>query len=233
MTVAFPTAESIAEDEAPPFVVQGPPIRAFRPITDPLELKDRTVRDYTRSMPGLSALDIETIAVADLNLSDAFKRDEVPRTPPTEAQKAEAKAQRDAALDAKFAEENLTLTRNAPRELGPQFDLPPEYGESERWRSAKARLGRILTGAGPVTRHPDGTYDFRSMTSTCECPGLAYTFLCHWFDFDLRYEPRTQKHNPYYAMTRREASLKLARLVEDLCDSSTGIPGLGAWRTEK
>lgn len=224
-----------AETLAPPYEVPGPPIRALKPITDPLALKERTVRDYTHSMggPGVSSVDIEALAVADLNLADAFKRDEVPRTMPTPEQRAADKAARDAAIEAELAKDGLTLTRNAPRELGPQFDLPPEYGLSERWQAAKGRLMRILAGCGEPTRLPSGAYDFRAMTATAECPGLAYTFLCHWFDFDLRYEPKTARHNPYFMMSHRDASLKLARLVEDLCDQSTGIPGLGAWRTEK
>lgn len=223
------------EDDAAPYVVPGPPIRAPRPIVDPLELKDRTVRDYTRTLGamGMPAADIEALAVADLGLADNYHRTEPAAPAPSAEARAEAQARRNAALDAKLAEDNVTLTRNAPRELGPQFDLPPEYGLSERWRCAKARLGQILTGASPPIRFPSGAFDFRSMTATCEAPALAYKFLAHWCDFDLRYVVETQKHNPYFGMSHRDASLKLARLVEDLCDASTGIPGLGAWRVEK
>lgn len=230
-------ALATVEDEAAPYEVPGPPIRALRPITDPLELRDRTVRDYKRNLERIgapmSAADLEAVAVADLHLSDAVTRDDGPRHVPTAAEREAAKAKRDAALDAKLASDNLKLTRDQPRDLGPQVDLPPEYGLSERWRAAKFRLAQILRGASPPVRTPAGGFDFRAMTTTCEVPALAYRFLALWCDFDLRGMPETAKHNPFYGLSHRDASLKLARLVEDICDASTGVPGLGAWRTEK
>jgi hypothetical protein len=228
---------AIAEDEAAPYEVPGPPVRALKPITDPLELRDRTIRDYRRNFArigvDLSGPDLEAMAVADLNLAAAVDRDDAARPVPTAAQRAEAKQTRDEALTAKLAEDGIGLTRNQPRDLGPQLDLSPEYGLSERWRAAKARLLRIMAGASPPVRLPSGGFDFRAMVATCEAPALAYAFLEHWCNFDLRGMPETARHNPYFGMGHRDASLKLARAVEDLCDASTGIPGLGAWRTEK
>lgn len=221
-------------DDGPPMV--APALPPMRPITDPRVLRDRTVADYMRNMgaPGMPATPdgIEALAVADLNLSDAFRRDEPAPLPRKPMDPAEAQARADEAVAAKVRETGAEVTR-APRDLGPQFDLPPEYGASERWQAAKYRLAMIMRGASPPIRRPDGSFDFRSMTATCEAPALAYKFLCHWFDHDLRYVAQTQRHNPYFGLSNRDASLKLARLVEDLCDQSTGIPGLGAWRVEK
>ena len=42
------TQEVEYDPAAPP--VEMPPIAPLRPITDPHELRDRTIRDYTRNM---------------------------------------------------------------------------------------------------------------------------------------------------------------------------------------
>jgi hypothetical protein len=225
---------TLDEDNAPAYEVPVAPIAAPRPIVDPLALKERTVRDYTRNAgrPGMpsSAAAIEALAVADLNLSDAYLRDTPKPMAPSPAAQAEAKREQRAKADALAKEQHgVDVTRGPVRDLGPQLDLPPEYGLSERWQHAKGRLLMIMTGASPPVRFADGTFDFRSMTSTCLAPDLAYRFLAHWFDFDLRGLPQTAKHNPYYGMSHRDASLKLARLVEDLCDESTKIPAFGNW----
>lgn len=218
-----------AEDAAPP--LEMPALPPLRPPLDPRALRDRTVADYMRNMgaPGMptTADEIERLAVADLNLSDAYARDEPPVAPPTPEQRAARKAEADAAVAEQVRRDGMELTRNKPRELGPQFDLPADYAASLRWRLAKGRLGQILAGASPPKRFPDGSFDFRSMTATCECPAQAYDFLAAWFNFDLRHVPETARHNPFFGMSHRDASLKLARLVEDLADASTGK--LGAW----
>ena len=226
------TQEVEYDPAAPP--VEMPPIAPLRPITDPLELRDRTIRDYTRNMGAAGmpadAAGIERLAKADLQLADAYKRDEPVGMAPSEASRIAAREAARAAAEAKAREDGIEIKREA-RDLGPQFDLPPEYGNSERWRLAKGRMARIVAGAGAPLRHPDGSFDFRAMTSTCEIPHLAYRYLCAWFNFDFRYIPETARHNPFFMMPKREASMKLAREVEDICDTSSGR--LGPWFVPK
>lgn len=226
---------AVDEDSAPPALMPGDPVAALRPVKDPHELRDRTIRDYTRSMgaPGMpsTAEGIERLALADLALGDAYNRDAPTGFAPTAEQRAAAKAERDAAQASEMRARGIELTRSKPRDLGPQLDIPPSIGLSDRWMHAKGRLSAILRGAGPPRRFPSGAFDFRSMTSTCECPDLAYRFLAAWFDFDLRHVPETARHNPFYGMAHRDASLKLVRVVEDLCDKSTGR--LGPWWVPK
>lgn len=212
-----------------------PPVKPLRPITDPLELRDRTIRDYTRNMgaPGMpsTAAGIEALAKADLRLADAYKRDTAEGMAPTPEARAAAKAQAREAAAEQARSLGAEITRGPTRELGPQVDLPPEYGLSERWMLAKGRMARIMSGAGMPKRHPDGSFDFVSMTATCEIPHLAYRYLAAWFNFDLRHMPQTARHNPFYGMSPRDASMRLAREVEDICDASSGR--LGPWFVPK
>ena len=220
------------DDDAPPAEFAALP--TVLPL-DARQLRERTIRDYARNMgaPGMPSTieEIERLAVADLVLSDAVTRDAPAHIPPTAAQVAEAKVARRQTLAEEQRAKGVELTNEAPRELGPQFDLPPEFGTSDRWGHAKGRLAAIVAGAGAPKRFASGAFDFRSMTSTCACPDLAYRFLAAWCDFDLRYVAQTAKHNPFFGMSSRDASLKLARVVEDLCDASTGR--LGQWWVPK
>ena len=177
------------------------------------------------------AAGIERLAKDDLRLADAYKRDTAEGMAPTEAQRAAAKAASQAAAAEQAKADGVEITKGKARELGPQFDLPAEYGTSDRWRLAKGRLARIISGAGMPSRRVDGSFDFAAMTATCEIPALAYRYLCAWFNFDLRYLPQTARHNPFYGMSSRDASLKLAREVEDICDASSGR--LGPWQVPK
>lgn len=220
------------DPSAPP--VEMPPVAPLRPITDPLELRDRTIRDYARNMGAAGmpsdVAGIERLAKADLELADGYNRDTPAGIAPTEAQRAAARqAAKEAAAEQARAD-GVEIQRK-PRDLGPQFDLPPEYERSERWMLAKGRLARIISGAGLPARHPDGSFNFHAMTATCEVPHLAYRYLAAWCNFDLRYLPETARHNPFFMMSTREASLKLAREVEDICDASSGR--LGPWQVPK
>lgn len=207
------------------------------PITDPLALRDRTVRDYARAMgtPGMpsTSAGIEALAKADLHLSDAYHRDTPTGMAPTASQQAAAAEAKRETAEERARELGAEIVRGGQpaTEFGPQVDLPPEYGASERWRLAKGRLARICAGAGAPRRHPDGSFDFAAMTSTCVMPRLAYRYLAAWFNFDLRHVPQTARHNPFYGMPAREASLRLSREVEDICDASTGR--LGPWFVPK
>ena len=205
------------------------------PLTDPHELKDATVRDYTRNaglfgMPTDPAA-IERLATADLNLAAAFHRDELPRAVPRKESSEERRERQQRSNDAIKAQTQATVVRDVPQELGPRLDLPPEIGMSEKWLLAKGRMVRVLEGRSAPRYFPDGTPDFKGMTTTCGYPRGAYEFLCNWFSLDCRALFETRRHNPYFGMSHRDASLKFVADTMDICDRSTGL--WGSWFTPK
>lgn len=205
------------------------------PITDPHELKDRTLRDYTRNagmlgMPSEPA-DIERLVLKDLQLAEAFRRDEGPAR---EAKKetAEERVDRHRREAKRIGEETGTeVIHDRPSEWGPRLDLPVDIGQSEKWLLAKGRMVRVMEGASPPIRFPDGSLDFKSMTATCGYPRGAYRFLSNWFDLDCRNIVETAKHNPYFGMSHRDASLKFVADTMAICDSSSGK--FGPWFVPK
>jgi hypothetical protein len=205
------------------------------PLTDPHELKGRMLEDYTRKAGtfGLprESVEIEKLVLHDLELAAAFRRDEgpapAPKAPDPEAAARRRRAAEQAAATAARSRTGSEIQYTAPREWGPVLDLPPDVENSDQWSHAKGRLRRISTGSSLPIKHPDGSYDFRSMTATCEYPEGAYEFLNNWFSLDFRYVWETRKHNPFYGLTHREASLKFVRLAMNICDRSSGV--LGGW----
>jgi hypothetical protein len=197
-------------------------------------LEDYTAKAGTFGLPRDSQ-SIERLVLHDLNLYDAFKRDEAPQ------QKAPAPTQEDFAASRAKAKAAVAETTNgkgsldvggAPTEWGPTLDLPASVGLSERWMLAKGRIRRVMEGAGLPTKHGDGSMNFHAMTATCGYPAGAYEFLALWFSFDLRGLVQTRKHNPFFGLTHREASLKFVRLTEDICDRSS-TTSMGSWFTPK
>ncbi len=226
----------IEADDSIQIPLPPPPVR----ITDPHVLKARMLEDYTSKAGtfGLPSdpLALERLVLLDLTLADNFTREEGPPVlgpAPTEDDRAKKRA----AAQAQLAEDSdgtskILAAQDHPREWGPTLNLPPSVGLSERWMLAKGRLDRIMDGAGEIRRYPDGSYDFRAMTATCGVPGLAYEFLALWFSFDLRDAVQTRRHNPFWDMSHRDASLKFVRLVEDICDRSSGT-SMGPWFVPK
>lgn len=209
------------------------------PCASPQELKARMLEDYTRKagtfgLPSDST-EIERLVLSDLRLADAFRRDEGP-APERQAPSADDIAKSRAAAQARLAEKtkgqgSLSVGQQAT-DWGPTLNLPASVGASERWMLAKGRMRRVMDGASPPLRHPDGTYDFKSMTATCGYPAGAFAFLSLWFSFDLRGLVQTRRHNPFFGLSHRDASLKFVRMTEDICDASTGT-SMGPWFTPK
>jgi hypothetical protein len=172
--------------------------------------------------------------MSDLGLSDAYEREEGPHVPaPVESAADRAERQK---VDRDSIEHQTgmrVVDQARPGGFVPALDLPPEIEQSEKWALARGRLARICEGAALTpTRHPDGSLNFRGMTSTCNYPAGAYDLLSHWFSFDLRYAWQTRKHNPFYGMSKRDASLKFVRLAMDVCDRSSST-SMGSWFTPK
>lgn len=95
---------------------------------------------------------------------------------------------------------------------------------SERWGYAVARISRILEGAGRAATFEDGL-------KNATIPALAKRFadLQGWF-FTMGAPPPTNGRadpNPFRGLSSKDASRKFMRLVEDICDASTGV--LGSW----
>lgn len=210
------------------------------PCSSPHELKARMLADYhgkagAFGMP-TDPLAIERLVVHDLNLVAGYKRDEAPLPAPTEPTAEERQAKRDRA-QAQLAEDSqgkavILPPSSKPRDMGPMLDLPPSVAFSERWLLARGRLNRIMEGAGPPQRHPDGTLDVRSMALTANYPRGAARFIEDWLSFDFRGVWQTRNHNPFYGMSHRDASLKFVARAMDICDSSTGT-SMGQWFVPK
>lgn len=115
-------------------------------------------------------------------------------------------------------------TPGAARFLMRGFDTDPAM-ISPRWANAVARIYRIGEGAKASS--------FGRATETAECPKLAKEYLETYAYFMMRTAPAPigkTDHNPFRHLSNRDAMRKFVRMVEDICDRSTGK--LGAWCTK-
>lgn len=210
------------------------PIPESRPLKDPRAAKDQLLRGWS-ALKGTMGLPsdgeaLERLAIHDLTIHDAVKRDD-PAPMPLNPESPEDRAARQAEFARTQAEERGAIITHAPRgpQLIPILDLPPHL-VSARWPFALGRLKRILEGATPAFT-ADGNIDWRATCSTCGDPKRAYEYmeLKSWFDFRL--VPQTRRHNPFHGMSSRDAGLKFQAEVENLCDRSSGR--LGPWWVPK
>lgn len=201
------------------------PIRASVPLSDPRAAKDQLLRGW-KPLEGQFGLPsggdaLERLATHDLLVHDAVKRDDgsAPRVNP---ESPEDRRARQAEFAARAAEQSgVVVAHQAPRfAIVPVLDLPPHL-VSPRWPYALGRLARILEGATP-TFTADGAIDWRATTATCGHPRLAYAYMDLRMYFDFRLVPQTQRHNPFWGMSARDAGLKFQAEVENICDRSTG-----------
>lgn len=209
------------------------------PLKSAQELKDRTMRDYMRNagLPGMPSdpREIERLVNADLNLADNYEREEgPPEVKPEESREEQAENRRlkDFKLN-NLLPDNTQIVRNVQSQVFSDFlDLPPEIENSEKWRLARGRMVRIMEGASAAPRTADGRLDFRAMTSTCNYPRGAYELISDMFSFEYRYEYITRKHNPFFGMSKRDASLQFVARAMNICDRSTGT-SMGQWFVPK
>lgn len=207
------------------------------PLKTAHELKERTLRDYSRNagilgMPSDPA-EIEKLVVSDLNLSDNYHREEGPPPEPKKASAEErAELQAERLRRDRFRIENrtghrTTLVRDKPRNLGPALDLPPDIENSPKWKHALGRMARVIQGYQPVF-NADNSPNFYKGTRTCEYPDGAYEWLAAWKGLEMRYAPATKGKNPYFGMSHRDASLKFVAETMNICDRST-CTSMGGW----
>ena len=197
-------------------------------------LREATVRDYRRNAEraGIAAdpLMLERLALADCELYAATQR-EAPVTwtaapdPETEARRA-SDLQRIMAEEtgAELVDEDMYVVREHHPLL---TDVPKPQS---RWSNAVARCGRITAGlsarSGKRTRR-----DFDS----CAMPDLAWDLWRIQCLAVLRHVPPALlgEANPFFGLSSFDFQRRLERMVEDICDRSTGHPGFGSWRTPK
>lgn len=213
------------------------PVKALKPLETAQQLKDATVRDYTRNagrpgMPADSAA-IERLAVADLTLAERVMSEDPPA--PRKPEPASRKADRHDQVQAEASKVGARIVRdeNAARphtqQITPILDLPAHM-ISPRWPFALGRLRRVLAGAQPQF-NADGTTNWPATLATCEDPKRALEYMQLRCYFDFRHVPQTRRHNPFWGMSNRDAALKFQAEVENICDRSAAR--LGNWWVPK
>ena len=208
------------------------PIPALRPPSSPQELRDSMVEDFMVMNRSMGLPDdrptVERQALTYLHVHDAVQREApAPPPPPTREERAAAERDRAKRLDERAAErhqahimrghERVVSTKNAVMHAK---TLP-----TDRWSYAKARIARICEG---VINHPD----IVKATAGCTMPKLAReVFRIQGFVL-TRHTPPNQmppgsERNPFFGMSEADYAAKFRRLIEDICDRSTGR--LGSW----
>lgn len=192
-------------------------------------LRDVTVRDYTRAAEraGLTvdAAAIERQAVADCETFDAVQREARPVTqgapdPAAEQHKADELDRLAAAAGAEIVHDARKMVRKRLATL----HATPKPGS--RWSLALGRIARILSGATPST-------DKRVLVSTCVDPKLAWEVLRIQAYIVTRHVPPRfgDEINPFYGLSDKDFTRMFRRMIEDVCDRSTGR--LGTWATKR
>lgn len=193
---------------------------------DPHAARDILVRSYQRSYDRarmvVSPAEVERQVIADCQLVDAARASgelssstprgpaEAPRPRPNRV--AEAAAANGTRLDPTGQVIRSRVVHGDPTKI------------SERWGCAAGRIRRILEG---VKRD---TSSLVVAVENAELGKLATEFAEIWACFTLREQPAPltgKDRNPFRGMTTRDAARMFQRLVEDLCDRSTGV--LGHW----
>lgn len=121
-------------------------------------------------------------------------------------------------------DDSVRLKDARPYRPGALYAQPQKI--SERWGFAVARINRILEGAARAN-------NLKAAVNGAEYPKLATEFGELWSYYMTRSKPpppRGVDHNPFRTLNDRDASRKFIRMVEDICDRSTGV--LGSWYTK-
>jgi hypothetical protein len=196
------------------------PVKPLAPLTSALELKEATVRDYARNARRMglepNVAELERLAIADLTMVDAAKREARPgkkRAPRPRDRSALAKAQED--TGARVVAPSAARAR-------PDVLYAEAQAVGERWGFAVGRLKRILEGSTRATTLEAGLGD-------ATIPKLAREYFVLWGWFLVRH----QKHdkNPFLGLSDRDAARKFIRGVEDICDKSSAQ--MGPWWVPK
>jgi len=200
------------------------------PLLTPQELREATVRDFKRAFLAsgrvVSDQEVEKIALASLDLVEAAERvGDVSTAPKSKVVKdpEEPVVERSKdALHAAFEARGVHQAEGGAVRYRALHGRPQMTGE--RWGYACGRINRILEGAGMATT-------FGEAVKNATIPKLAKKFadLYGWFLTRDAPPPPIGKDdpNPFRHLAPKDAGKKFVRLVEDICDESTGL--LGSW----
>lgn len=206
-------------------------IPALRPPASPQELREATVEDFTvmnRSM-GLPAdrAFVERQALTYLTVGDAVRRNApVPPPPPTREERAAAERERAARLDARASDSKARVMRGGEQVVSTRNKVMHAATlPTDRWSFAKARIARICEG---VINHPD----IIKATAGCTMPKLAReVFRIQGFILSRHTRPdqlpQGSEANPFFGLSEKDYAAKFQRMIENICDKSTGR--LGSW----
>lgn len=203
------------------------PIKALKPLLTPQEIRNATIRDYTRAAERagvrVDSQTIERAAVNDCELYDAVMRGV--RTEPSQSSTQEKRRveRRNALADTMRETGARPVSRSTKLNI-PILNGRPKLGS--RWSFALGRIKRIVAGA---SQHPDPRVAF----ATCEIPKLAYeVFRIHAFVALRKFPPRSgDEPNPFYGLSDADFGRVLQRKLEDICDLSCGR--MGPWFVPK
>ena len=192
------------------------------------ELREAMVRDYVRAYRAAGVREdeaksmAESRAVTELLIVDAAKRDGlIGSNRAAKVETASAEPQPDVVGEA-YAANGMARANGTTLRYRVMHQRPQHI--AERWGYACARINRILEGAG-------GSPTFEQAVKNATIPKLAaeYADLFGWW-LTMTGEappPGTPDRNPFRGMSAKDAARKFVRMVEDICDRSTGV--LGGW----
>ena len=182
----------------------------------------------------------ERLIASDLAIADAVVRESTPawaRSIPDPQESAARDAEQRQRLGAELSKRGAAVPdADAGYSVRKSKLIHATSMPDSSWSLAKGRIARILSDR---TEHPD----IRVACSTCVAPGLALEIVALQAFVMASLEGRHtgkwrperpgDEPNPFWGLSPDDFGRKMMRLIEDICDRSTGIPGLGPWRVPK
>jgi hypothetical protein len=197
---------------------------ALRPVTDPLEVKNLAVREYVEKArragvePDMPA--IEAFAQREVEIADAYSS----HHPPGDVRSPTVSREDHPDPVAELAQKERVDLRNVSgqqRQKEPNIGAVNPRSVSLRFEAAAKRIAQILAAGVGETK----VSDFRKAIAATEMPKLAQEYMEGFTHYTLRH--RQSRFNPFAGMSDADASRKWLRMIEDICDRSTGK--LGPW----
>lgn len=191
-------------------------------------MRDAMVRSYAdsyrRAQIKMDARAIEKQVIADCQLVDAARAAGDLKTGPKS--KRTRKRERPDPLKKAQQATGTTLEVDAGRHVVKSRYLHQNpLAISERWGAAAARIGRILQG---VNKNASSLV---VAVEDAELAALATEYADLWSNFFLHFSnpaaASKNERNPFAGLSIKDAGRKFQRMVEDICDRSTGK--LGSW----
>ena len=212
--------------------------KALAPLLTPLALKEATVRDYTKAAERagvpVDAREIERQAVADCHVYDGVTREARPARQQTPEELAEIRRIRRESMEREQAAAGAVQIKPGmvKRRRVKQMHALPEA--DSRWKLALDRVALLLRGVkSPIGRTANLDAARTYMFEDCPVPRLADEIdrIRALMVVRDRMPRPGDEPNPFFGMNKDDAGNLLQRMLEDICDRSTGK--LGPWRTPK